>query len=140
MGFFDRFRTKLGPVRAVELVGGSRVDVVGEGTYQQALSRLVGGKCKDGWDEEVRARLVREPGNKYDRNAVKVEVDGALVGYLCRADAKAYQQALREVEKANAIAVCEARIVGGWSRPGGDEGFFGIWLDLADPKACLPRE
>jgi hypothetical protein len=141
MGLLDRFRSRPAQsagVRGVELIGGSRVDAVGEASYQHALERLVGGKCEDGWDEVVQARLVREPTNSHDPNAVKVEVDGIQVGYLGRADAIAYKAALLQVEKAKAVAVCEAHIVGGWSRGRGDEGFFGIWLDLAGPKDCLP--
>ncbi len=120
------------------MIGGSRVDAVGEQSYQAALSRLVGGKGEDGWDCMVKARLVPEPTNRYDPNAVKVEVDGTLVGYMARDQAKAYQPTLRRLEAENAVAVCEAHVVGGWGRSGGDEGFFGIWLDLAGPKRSFP--
>lgn len=40
----------------------------------------------------VKARLVPEPTKRYDPNAVKVEVDGTLVGYMARDQAKAYRQ------------------------------------------------
>lgn len=125
-------------VRAVVLTGGRRVNAVGESNYQATLEQIVGGKRERGADDSVQAFLVREPKNRHDPNAVKVLVNGETVGYLCREDAIAYQPALRRIERERAVAMCEARIVGGWRGPGGDEGHFGIWLDLAEPAKCLP--
>lgn len=139
MGLFKRV---LAPepkgVRAVELVGGQRVNAVGEAQYQARLEAICGGKCERGHEKEVRVFLVPEPGNPHDPDAVRVTVEGEPVGYLCRADAVAYKGPLAEIVKAKAVATCAGTIVGGWSRAGANEGNFGIWLDLAPPGACLP--
>jgi hypothetical protein len=124
------------------LVGGRRLNVVGESHYQAALERIVGGRTEDGWNEGVVAHLVREPTNRYDANAIKVMVGEGLVAYFARADALAYQAPLRTLESQGLVPTCRAQIVGGWRRNTGcdeeDEGFFGIWLDLATPGRCLP--
>jgi len=120
------------------LDGGQRVNVVGEASCQEALGRICGGKCETSQDLTVTAALVPEPTNPYDSNAVMVQVNGTRVGYLSRDDAVAYQPVLRQVAERGGVAMAEGRIVGGWDRGGGDEGSFGIWLDLGDPATCLP--
>ena len=64
-------------------------DVVGESHYQAALNRIAGGKTEDGHQIECTAILVPEPTNSHDRNAVKVMIAGAQVGYLSRTHAAA---------------------------------------------------
>jgi hypothetical protein len=58
--------------------------VVGESFKQDALRRLTGHARENGYLIPVDADLVREPENEYDTNAVRVEVNGELVGYLRR--------------------------------------------------------
>ncbi len=140
MGLRDRLagRGKAETVNAVWLTGGGRVDAVGEASYQEALGRCVGGKCEDGWDEEVTVYLRRQPSNPYDPQAVQVMVGGEHVGYLSRADAAAFQPILQNLERKRLVGACKGRVVGGWYRPMGghnvDEGHFGIWLDLVPPS------
>lgn len=124
----------------VELNDGGRVKVVGEAAYQDNLEAAAGGRTKTAADLDVQAFLRREPTNSYDSDAVQVIVNSTVVGYLCREDAAAYRSALLAIEKAKATATCTGHIMGGWSRPGGDEGNYGIWLDLAAPEMCLPYD
>ena len=56
--------------------------IAGEQSYDGALAKLAGPTCKDGYCFAVVVRLVREPTNPYDRNAIRAEVEGELVGYL----------------------------------------------------------
>ena len=134
MGLLDRWRKHAEPPQPVTLPGGQRVDAVGEASYQDALAHVCGGKCESGHDLPVVATLELEPTNKFDPNAVMVRVKGMRVGYLCRRDAVAYGPVLRQTSGG---AMVNARIVGGWDRGLGDEGWFGIWLDLAPPVDCL---
>lgn len=99
--------------------------IVGESHYQDAIEELVGGRTEESADVEVDLSLVPESDNQYDPNAVGVEIDGELVGYLSRASAKKYRS------KFGALTTHEwpGRIVGGWDRGGGDRGSFGVQFD-----------
>ncbi len=101
------------------------LEIVGESHYQDALEELAGGRTEDGVELEVEVSMVPESDNKYDPNAVGVEIDGELVGYLSRASAKKYRAAFG----AAATEEWPARIVGGWDRGEGDRGSFGVRLE-----------
>jgi len=96
--------------------------VAGESHYQDALHAIAG----DG-DGEVRfeatAALVPEPSNPHDPNAVRVEIDGRLVGYLPRAAAVAYGPVVRAPMERGRTAVCDAMVAG-------REGMLGVFLRL----------
>jgi hypothetical protein len=104
--------------------------VVGEKRYQEAIEEIAGGKTEDGAHCYSRATLALEDENRYDRNAVRVDIDGRTVGYLARDDAVQYRKELRKHGAAKVTLECEAIIVGGWSRGDGDEGHFGVRLDM----------
>jgi hypothetical protein len=129
-------RDEIQRVNTVVLPGGRSVEVKGELEYQDALSTICGGKCRQGHQKSVTAALLPEPDNRYDGNAVRVVVEKRLVGYINRADAASYSPVLQQMQnKVNAAGACSAVIVGGWDRGGGDTGHFGIWLDLAPAEA-----
>lgn len=117
---------------SVRLSCDGRVSVVGESHYQPALKKAAGGRTvpEGKFDQaiSVQATLVPEPSNKYDRNAVKVEVGGRTVGYLPRELASEYQPALRGL---GAVGWCEGRIMGGKGRP------YGIFLYLGAPERLV---
>jgi hypothetical protein len=72
---------------------------VGESFYQKALNKICGGKGKDGHNEEVIAVLICDNKNKYDSEAVRVDVDGKTVGHLSKSDAKLFRKHLIQIEK-----------------------------------------
>ena len=118
--------------------GEIEVEAVGEKSYQPALEALCGGKWTEPHgchDLPVRAWLRREPENKYDSNAVQVRVGEAIVGYLSRADAEAFQPMLRALEADHIVGCCDAHIRGGWDRGDGDTGYFGIFLSMPEARA-----
>jgi HIRAN domain len=130
--------------RDVLMPGGDTVDIVGESHYQAQLESVAGGKGEESCELEKFAYLVREPDNPYDRNAVAVYIDGGIVGYLSRDDAKEYGRLIDQMWANFAChAVCRARITGGWRRFGSDgatvvdEGHFGVKLALAAPEDLL---
>jgi HIRAN domain-containing protein len=100
------------------------VNVAGETHYQDALHAIAG----DG-DGEVRlettAALLPEPANPHDPNAVRVEIGGALVGYLPRAAAVAYGAMVREPAGRGRTAVCDAMVAG-------RGGLLGVFLKLPE--------
>ena len=68
------------------------LDVVGESHYQRDLASLkMAMATSPGWSVDAVAWLVREPNNRYDRNAVQVLIHRRLVGYLSREDAEGAQ-------------------------------------------------
>ena len=79
---------------------------------------------------EVEAILIHDDRNPYDNKAIAVSVEGEIVGYLSREHARQFRKLMAEAGGAGRPAVCDALIVGGWNRGGGDEGHYGVRLDL----------
>jgi hypothetical protein len=121
--------------QVVPLPDDGRIPVTGESHYQPALRSAVRGRAA-GYDFDdhlpVTAVLVPEPTNRYDRNAVRVDVvDGtrtATVGYLERELAGAYQPVLSWLRDHGRLGSCPARVTGG------GEKFYGIYLHLAEAR------
>jgi hypothetical protein len=117
-------------VEATLLRGDETLEVVGESAYQEALWMIVGGRSREPIRHPVRARLLPEPTNDHDENAIRIAIDGHTVGYLSREDAAAYKPgllALMERSAGGQVAL-NGQIVGGGQR--GDRiGFLGVFLD-----------
>jgi hypothetical protein len=107
----------------VVLEGDELVRVVGTSHYQDALLELSG---RQG-DEEIRlekiAVFIPEPDNPHDPNAIAVQIDGRLVGYLSRDENRRWL----DVVTGHEIG-CEAMIAG----RGGTTG-LGVFLRLPTP-------
>ncbi|MEK6228650.1 MAG: HIRAN domain-containing protein [Actinomycetota bacterium] len=118
--------------RTTLLIGGRLVNVAGESHYQEALREIVGPTTAAEIAVDTEALLVPEPSNPHDPNAVMVQIDGKLVGYLPRDEAAAYGPALNELGERGRMGSCEARIAG----RGGDGGTsnLGVFLRLPDPE------
>jgi hypothetical protein len=117
-------------IQATLYTGSETLEVVGESNYQDALWKIVGGRRDEPVRFAARAVLLPEPDNRYDSNAIKVLIDGNLVGYLSRDDAAAYHPGLLRLMNgsANQVVALEAEIVGGGQRS--DRiGFLGVFLD-----------
>lgn len=98
------------------------VDIVGEQSYQANLIKIAGPKQEKSKYVEVMARVVSEPFNDYDKNAVKIEINGLTVGYLSRNDAKLL--AGKVINK-----TVPALINGGWL-DNDSEGSYGVKLGI----------
>jgi hypothetical protein len=110
-----------------ERFGDIRVDVVGESHYQPAIRAAC--NWTPGTDTlfDCMAELVPEPTNLYDRNAVKVTIGEACVGYLSRQDAVTLGPAIREAIKHQGSGMCRAVIAG---RANSDTDNLGVFLHL----------
>ena len=99
--------------------------IAGESRYPEAFAALAGPPRDAGYLIPVSVRLVREPGNKYDRNAIVATVEGRTVGYISRDVAAVVAPALDGVGVSQ-ITVCGI-VRGGYTRRKN----FGvhIWLD-----------
>jgi len=118
-----------GRKKAKMLEGATEWHVVGTSYRQPALAKIAGKKKKEPADHEVVAAIVPEPENEHDSNAVAVQVDGELVGYLSRGDAKKVQPLLLEMLKRDKVyAACRGRVIGGVKRSRKDETDYGVRL------------
>lgn len=117
------------PARLTFLRGRELVNVAGESHYQEALQELTGTDGTAEVRQDAEAVLVPEPANPHDRNAVMVQIDGRLVGYLPSAAAVAYGPAIAAVEERGRSAACEAMIAG----RGGEPSALGVFLRLPKP-------
>ena len=82
-------------------------EVVGESNYTKALRNAIG---KRGGEKEMWVTLEREPSNKYDRNAVRVHIQGATVGYVPREETGDLQGLLQAAERQNVVVMARARV------------------------------
>ncbi len=119
------------PTEPLEINGNGEyaLDIVGESHYQDALSEICGGKTRDSHDLDRLATLVFE-NNPNDQNAVRVDIEGKTVGYLQRPHAQQLRRQITGSGFPNTILSCSAKIVGGWDRGKGKEGYFGVKLDI----------
>lgn len=112
------------------LMPGVTYDIVGEASYQDALLQLAGGCTHDGpVRRHFTAQVVREPKNKYDRNAVAVLIGGRCVGYIPANQATRWHPVIDQLAAAGLPATCHAHLTGGWDRGPGDKGTIGVRLD-----------
>lgn len=62
--------------------GSLGVVVVGEASYRKTFEWIFGKRCADGYEAKCHANLLREPNNKYDKNAVQVRLLNAVLNCL----------------------------------------------------------
>ena len=79
----------------------------------------------------MEAELTAEPSNKYDKNAVRIDIQGTTVGYIARNEAAEFQSELLKISQSRK-ARCDAVIVGGWIDDD-SEGHYGVKLNLRIP-------
>jgi HIRAN domain-containing protein len=108
----------------IVIEGDELVRVVGTSHYQDALLELSGRKG----DEEIRlqkiAVFVPEPDNPHDPNAVAVEIEGRLVGYLSRDENRRWLDVVSGSRRVGSEAMIAGR--------GGTTG-LGVFLRLPTP-------
>lgn len=118
---------------------GYEFDIVGESFCQSALLDIVGGKSEDSVEILKPAVVVRDLSNTYDANAVAVYIDESRVGYIAKDEAKEFCDAIkRSGFDSNSAFDVQAMIVGGWKRGNGDEGKFGVRLNV-DPDLGITK-
>jgi len=100
------------------------VEISGESFYHDAIIDVIGEPTEDGYDITVNGKLVRDPSNKYDSNAIKCLINGRHVGHVNRDDAEDISLYMDSHNITDFWVSCE--VTGGWSRGKNDSGFFGI--------------
>ena len=139
MGLLDRLRRGRGssvsarvepPAVSVSLLDGQDdLEVVGELAYQAVLWRLCGETVGDRVRYDIVAVLVPEPANPYDANAIAVQIDGQVVGYLPRATAQEYLPGLQHVMSVRGSYVALRGVIVGGGYYDDGPGRLGVWLE-----------
>jgi hypothetical protein len=94
-----------------------RINVVGESFYQPALIEVSHCPPSGRHGYECSAELVLEPDNPHDKFAVRVEIDGRLVGHLSRGTARRLGKRLRGLKSEGKQAICMAYVGRGDDHP-----------------------
>ena len=128
----------------------SNVDVVGESHHEDEIRRLLPRNLGSARHEvELRASLIPEPTNRYDRNAVKVVAGGQHVGYLAKEIAGNYQPILVALQQQGFFATTDCTVSAseyddwqGTDRRGRDIYkkvlSAGVRIVLDEPWLCVP--
>lgn len=106
------------------------VDVVGVSRRQSVLAAIVDRQSRRGRTVTIDAVLILEDSNPHDANAVRIEIEGELIGYLSRDNARRYRADLAAAGQPRATVRCKARIVGGFETESGERAHFGVRVDL----------
>ena len=100
------------------LRGWGNADVVGESHYEKEIRKLFPDRVTEESSQvSVPVRLIHEPTNPHDRNAVQVRADSGVVGYLKREDAARYAPYFAALQQGGFVAQTTATI---WARVGED--------------------
>jgi hypothetical protein len=126
----NKISSKASPpqARVVTELKSFRFNVVGESHYQDVLEGIAGGYRRDSQAFAVSAVMALDPENRFDLNAVRVEIDGQTIGYLPKAEAKRIGSMMQDQNVS--AATVEAQVRGGWRTNQHDEGHFGVRLKL----------
>jgi hypothetical protein len=99
------------------------LEVVGESNYQLDIGKIIN-------SANLMAYLIPENNNPYDKNAVRIEINHLIVGYLDRDDAIQFRKLLKKRNLADNITSCKASITGGHKKNEVTLD-YGIELDLS---------
>ncbi len=122
-------RVPKGTIVEIEDLPYDEYEIVGESFYQSALEKHAGPKTEEGANHRCIVLLVSEPNNKFDKNAVRVDIGSDTVGYLSKEDSLPFKKMLQDEGMSGATVQAHAIINGGWKNNKG-EGHFGIVLDF----------
>lgn len=107
--------------------------VAGESNYTQAIRNVIG---KQGGEKNMWVTLEREPSNKYDRNAIRVHIQGATVGYVPREETQELQGLLQAAERQNVVVMAWARVW--YSGDAGGDPYGSVQYDMGEAFQAWP--
>jgi len=85
--------------------------VAGVSHYQDALWKIAGGDPEDGPEDTFHDAVIEpEPTNKFDKGALKVTIDGLLIGYIPKDDQR---EVAPRVKAAGGKLAAPAEFIGG---------------------------
>jgi hypothetical protein len=127
LGFILWIRSRQNGTAVVpRLVGTGQyaVEVVAKSDCAGGLDEVCKSKVEGGVDMMLRARLILESDDKFERQAIRVSIKGHTVGYLPRANARDFRRAAMYVGLGRTLIFECAAIVRGSAE------HYSVWLDL----------
>ena len=117
MGILSRFFRPSRPTQRLARVlkpehSGFFMSVAGEQYHQDHLRRISPGKLNDQRRYDT-ARLIREPANEHDANAVRIDVKGSPIGYLPSHNAETLAPSLDALAQKGIAVECRVTYTGG---------------------------
>jgi hypothetical protein len=111
--------------------GRYQMEVVAESVYAGTVKRLAGPHGDARANTQLRALLLPDDDYPFDDKAVAVFIEGELVGYLSRDDARRFRRKLDRKDLNGKVTSTDAAIRGGgvWN---GKRLSYEVWLDI-DP-------
>jgi len=100
------------------------IEVVPEDDCSGGLDRICRSKIDGGVDMMLRARLILENDDRFERQAIRVSIRGCTVGYLPRTSARDFRRAAMYVGLGRTLIFECAAIVRG------NTDHYSVWLDL----------
>lgn len=111
------------------------LEVVGESFHRANLETICGQHGPEGVSQLADASLIIEDDNKFDRNAVRVDIQGMPVGHLSREDASMYRKLFDGMKIPHSVVLLvTANIRGGFLRDG-EKADYGVWLDFPSDQS-----
>lgn len=110
-----------------------RFQLVGEFYYQSAFKKLVGDHGDRGAHVECVAMLIPENTNRFDSQAIRIDIKGMTVGYFNRNDARRFRMRLNTKKLAGKITSCNAVIEGGQLLNDGNHSIYSVALAINRP-------
>jgi hypothetical protein len=121
----DMLPNEIGPANAAP--GSFHVIVVGVSFYQKALEKICDGRREEGIEGHVQAKIIPDDDNPDDVHAVRIEIEGEIVGHLSRKAALIWRSKMISDGFSGAVT-CPAKIA--WDRNSFKAGSYGVWLDI----------
>lgn len=121
--------------------GWHNFNVVGESFHSREIRALMRGVGNNAEEVTVPVRLIREPTNRHDPNAIAVHSRTGALGHLSRDDAARYAAPLDRLRAEGLVAATTARV---WSAERNDfytgkKQFVGsVRIDLPEPHMLMP--
>jgi hypothetical protein len=104
-------------------------DIVGESFYQPSIKQLTGHDNEYVENKEYTAFLIPDSNNPYDNKAIRIEINGMIVGHLSRENARRFRRRLGAKRLTEQVTSCKAVVTGGkpWH---GNTSCYGICLSI----------
>ena len=115
----------------IESTGNFSTNIAGESYYFDAISSATNQRTGE---HLMLAEIIREPENKYDSNAVRVDIDGRTVGHIPREDAPSFHPLLDYAKSIDKRVFASCRV---WVSDQEDS-YGSVSLDIDDPNSSLP--
>jgi hypothetical protein len=100
------------------------IEVVPESDCSGGLDAICKSRAEDGVDMMLRAQLILESNDHFERQAIRVSIRGRTVGYLPRAKARDFRRAATYVGLGRTLIFECAAVIRG------NADHYSVWLDL----------